>query len=84
MYTEKELCGKITSIYPDIGTCGIDIKVDFNATEKTWMVHLKKGSHSLDHFLEVMDADSCMEGRQCVALGLEIAQMRKNIEGDQF
>jgi len=84
MYHAHQLCEKITSIYPDIGVCGFDINVDYSTTEKTWMVHLKKGSHTLDHFLETMDADSCMEGKKCIALGLEIAQMRKNIEGEQF
>lgn len=84
MFTAQQLCEKITTIYPDIGICGIDLKVDYNTTEKTWMVHLKKGSHALDHFLEMRDADSCMEGRKCIALGLEIAQLRKNIQGEQF
>jgi hypothetical protein len=84
MYTAQELCEKITSIYPDIGECGIEIKVDFNKVENTWMVHLKKGSQTLDHFLETKDADSCMDGIKCVGLGLDIAQLRKNIEGKQF
>jgi hypothetical protein len=48
------------------------------------MVHLKKGSQTLDHFLETKDADSCMDGIKCVGLGLDIAQLRKNIEGKQF
>jgi hypothetical protein len=52
--------------------------------ENTWMVHLKKGSHKLDHFLETIDADSCMEGKKCISLGLEIAQLMKNIKGEQF
>ncbi|MDD2469144.1 MAG: hypothetical protein PHI97_34700 [Desulfobulbus sp.] len=84
MYSENELCERIASIYPDIGKCGININVTYNQPEKAWVVHLEKGSHSLDHFLEMMDADKCMEGKQCVALGLEIAQLRKNIEGKQF
>ena len=84
MYNNKELCEKITSLYPDIGECGIDIDVDFDQTKNTWVVHLKKGEHSLNHFLEILDADRCMDGKQCVALGLEIAQLRKNIEGEQF
>lgn len=84
MYNNEELCEKIKSIYPDIGECGIDIHVDFDESKNTWVVHLKKGMHSLDHFLEVIDADRCMVGQQCIALGLEIAQLRKNIEGEQF
>ena len=84
MYTERELCEKITSLYPEIGACGIDIDVSYNDVQKTWVVDLKKESHNLRHFLELMEADKCMEGKQCVALGLEIAQLKKNIEGQQF
>lgn len=84
MYTEKELCEKITTLYPEIGACGIDIDVSYNDVQKTWVVDLKKESHNLRHFLELMEADKCMEGKQCVALGLEIAQLKKNIEGQQF
>lgn len=84
MYSETELCERITSLYPDIGECGKDINVTYNQPEKAWVVHLEHGSHSLNHFLERVDADRCMEGKQCVALGLEIAQLRNNLEGKQF
>ena len=30
--------------------------------------------------LELQEADECMEGKQCVSLGLQIAQLRTNIE----
>jgi len=84
MYDQTELCKKITTLYPEIGQCGIDIDVTYDESEKSWMVHLKKDTHSLNHFLDVLDADRCMEGKQCVSLGLEIAQLRNNIEGKQF
>jgi hypothetical protein len=84
MYSDLELCEKIISFYPEIGECGIDIDVDYDQSKNTWVVHLQKDTHSLDHFLEVLDADRCMDGKQCVALGLEIAQLRKNIKGEQF
>jgi hypothetical protein len=84
MFNAKQLCKKITSIYPAIGSCGIDIDVTRDLKEDTWAVHLKKGSHNLKHFLELKDANRCMDGKECVALGLEISQMRKNIEGKQF
>lgn len=84
MYNAKELCEKITELYPEIGTCGIDVDVLRNTRENTWVVNLKEGSHTLDHFLENLDADRCMDGKQCVSLGLEIAQLMKNIEGKQF
>ena len=84
MFNANQLCKKITTLYPEIGACGIDIDVTEDPSEKTWVVHLKKDTHSLNHFLELMDADQCMDGKQCVSLGLEIAQLLKNIEGNQF
>lgn len=84
MYSKDELCNKITEIYPEIGTCGIGITVDYDQEKNIWMIDLKKGSHELKHHLEIPDADACMEGTQCVSLGLEIAQLRKNVEGQQY
>jgi hypothetical protein len=76
MYDRKQLCEKIRSIYPDVGECGIDVDVDYDKKEKSWVVYLKKGSRKLKHFLPDPDADSCMNGKQCVGLGLEIAQFK--------
>lgn len=84
MHDKRELCEKITAIYPDIGHCGIDVDVDFDQGQNAWVVDLKKGEHQLKHFLELPEAENCMDGKQCVSLGLEIAQLRKNIEGKQF
>ncbi|MGD9949974.1 MAG: hypothetical protein AB7U29_16070 [Desulfobulbus sp.] len=83
-YSEHELCQRITALYPNIGECGKDITVSYNEPERAWMVHLEKGIYSLDHFLETVDADPCMDGKQCIALGLEIAQLKNNLEGKQF
>ena len=84
MYDAKELCKRITSIYPDIGVCSIDIEVTYDKEKQSWAVYLKKDGHELKHYLDVPDADSCVEGKQCVSLGLEIAQLKKNIEGKQY
>jgi len=79
MYDKNELCEKIRTLYPDIGECGIDLNVYWDDDQNTWVVDLKKEKHELKHFLETKDAELCMEGKQCVALGLEIAQLRDNI-----
>lgn len=84
MYNANQLCEKITSIYPDIGSCGIDIDVAYDDVKKVWVVDLTKDEHHLKHYLEVPDADNCVDGKECVSLGLEIAQLRSNIEGKQF
>lgn len=84
MMSKEELCKKITELYPDIGACGLDLQINYSKEKKAWVVDLKKDGHELQHYLEDPDAESCMEGKQCVSLGLEIAQLRKNIEGKQF
>jgi len=84
MYDREELCRKITELYPEIGQCGIDIDVSFDEEKRAWVVDLIKGGHELKHYLDIPEANDCMEGNKCVPLGLEIAQLRKNIEGKQF
>ena len=80
MLNKHELCEKIRTIYPDIGECGIDVDVQYDDAQKRWVVNLKKNGHQLKTFLEAGDAEKCMDGKQCVSLGIEIAQLRGNIE----
>ena len=80
MHDKKELCDRIRSLYPEIGECGIEVEANFDETKKVWVVDLKKEGHQLKTFLEPPDADSCMEGKQCVSLGLQIAQLVANIK----
>jgi hypothetical protein len=80
MIEKEELCKKIIALYPDIGQCGIDVNVEFDKEQNAWVVDLKKDKHELKTFLEEGDADKCMLGEQCVSLGIEIAQLKANIE----
>jgi hypothetical protein len=80
MYDKAELCEKIRTIYPDIGECGIDIDVNYDQDQKSWVVYLKKDKHELKTFLEESDAERCLLGEKCVGLGIEIAQLKANID----
>ena len=80
MITKEELCQKIIALYPDIGQCGIDVNVEFDKDQNSWVVDLKKDKIELKTFLEEGDAEKCMIGEQCVSLGIEIAQLRANVE----
>jgi hypothetical protein len=80
MIDKAELCEKIRELYPDIGQCGIDIDVAYDQQQERWVVDLKKDNHRLKTFLEEGDAEFCLMGRQCVGLGIEIAQLRDNIQ----
>jgi hypothetical protein len=77
---KNELCEKIRSIYPDIGECGIAVNVEYDETNNRWVVDLKQGERELKTFLEDGDAEKCLNGIQCVSLGVEIAQLKGNIE----
>jgi hypothetical protein len=76
---KSELCQKIREIYPDIGECGIDVDANYDDEQERWVVDLKKDQHHLRTFLEEGDAELCMQGKQCVSLGIEIAQLKDNI-----
>ncbi len=80
MIDKEELCRKIIGLYPDIGQCGSDVNVEFDEDQNTWVVDLKKDKIELKTFLEEGDAEKCMLGEQCVSLGIEIDQLRTNIE----
>jgi hypothetical protein len=80
MIDKAQLCAKIIELYPDIGECGIDVDVTFDRDKNAWVVDLKKDTFELKTHLEEGDASKCMLGQQCVGLGIEIAQLRANIE----
>ena len=80
MIDKNALCEKIRQLYPDIYECGIDVKIEYDAVPKTWVVHLKKDNHELKTYLDDGDAEKCILGEKCVGLSFEIAQLRGNIE----
>ncbi|MFO7986444.1 MAG: hypothetical protein R6U38_11285 [Desulfatiglandaceae bacterium] len=80
MHDSNELCQNIKRIYPEIGECGMEVKVDFDEEKDAYVVHLEKGEHKLDTFLDEDDANACMEGRQCVNLGVDIGQLKDRID----
>ncbi len=80
MHSNNQLCNKIKEIYPDIGECGIDLNVAYDEGKKAYVVDLKKDNQALKTYLEPEDADNCMGGKQCIGLGLQINQLKDNIQ----
>ncbi len=79
MIDKAALCEKIREIYPDVGECGIDVQTEYDSQQARWVVHLKKENHELKTYLEDGDAEMCLTGKQCISLGIEIAQLKGNI-----
>ncbi len=80
MIDKNELCEKIRDIYPDIGECGVDISASYDVENQKWVVGLTKGYRSLKTYLEDGDAELCLTEGHCVGLGVEVAQLKSNIE----
>ncbi len=74
MIAKKALCNKIHEIYPEIGACGRDLKVTWDDERNVWAIDFKKDGLRMKHYLENEDAAPCLEGRQCVSLGIELGQ----------
>lgn len=79
MIDKNELCKQIRMIYPDIGSCGIDIDVDYDNNQQRWTVILRKDHKELKTFLEPGDAELCMLGNKCIGLAIEINQLKDSI-----
>lgn len=80
MHNKNDICEKIRSLYKDFGQGESDVAVVFDDTEHAWTVDLTKGNRHLKTFLETGDVDACMTGRQCIGLGIHIAELRSNID----
>ena len=80
MLSNEELCLRIRELYPDIGACGIDVKVEHDDQENRWIVYLNRGDKKLRTYLEPGDAELCMAGKQCVGLGIEVNQLKDSVD----
>lgn len=80
MTTREELCRKIEEVFPKAGACGIDFEVEYDENVSAWAVDLHRGEHHLRTFIETEEADSCLEGKRCIPLGMQIAQLKHNFD----
>jgi hypothetical protein len=80
MVTRQELCKKIEEVFPDAGLCGVDFDVNFDEKNKAWAVDLHHGTHHLKTYIEIDEADNCLEGKSCLPLGLQVGQLKHNFD----
>ena len=77
MLDKKEICKKVTEFNPDLGVCGIDIETVYSRPKRSWVIVSKKGDHDIIHFLDRNDIKACLYEKQCVSLGLDMAQLKE-------
>jgi hypothetical protein len=79
----EALATKLRQMYPEIQSHGLGLSLEFDAGGDEWMVHLSKGRHKLSTHLGGKDAEACLQGVQCIYLGVQIAQFVKNFEAGE-
>lgn len=76
----RVLEGKLKEMYPEIQKQGVDLAVCFDDRKDAWIVELSKGGKGLRTHLERKDAEACLDGVECVYLGVQIGQFVKEFE----
>ena len=79
-YTNVGLKDKIMQMYPEIEKHRIAVSLDFSEEQNAYIVKFKKGSDELTTHLDKKDADQCMNGSNCVYLGIQVGEFIKNFE----
>ena len=67
-------------MYPEIKEHKLNLDLEFVPDQNYWVVKLERGEFKLHTFLDKPDADACLDGTQCVYLGVQIGQFVKNFE----
>ena len=74
MDNKTKLCELITERYPYIDQCCIETDTAYDKDDRYWVLHLKRGNQLIKHHLSVEDAELCVQGKQCLNLGIEMTQ----------
>jgi len=80
MTSREELCRKIEEVFPKAGACGIDFDVEYDGQLGAWAVDLHHGERHLRTYIEIDEADSCLDGKSCIPLAMQIAQLKHNFD----
>ncbi len=82
-YTDIAIKDKIMEMYPEIAQNEISISLNFSREKKVYIMKLRKDLHELTTHLEKKDIDECMDGIECVHLGVQIGQFSRNFEAGE-
>jgi len=77
-YTIAGLKTKILEMYPEIEKFGVESSLVYDKEKKTYFLKLTKGVHELGTYIDKVDADRCIQGHVCVALGIQVGQFLDN------
>jgi hypothetical protein len=82
-YTIVGLKDKVLDMYPEIARMGVVSTLTFDDDKKAYVLKLTKGEHQLSTYIDKTDADKCMDGRECIHLGIQIRQFLENFKEEE-
>ncbi|MGO9375107.1 MAG: hypothetical protein ACLQBD_23835 [Syntrophobacteraceae bacterium] len=77
------LDSRLRKMYPEIVKHDLSLSLTFDPGKDAWIIKLVKGKHELTTHLEKKDAEACLEGIQCIYLGVQISQFIENFESGE-
>lgn len=78
--SQEELTAKLREMYPEIQQHHLELDLEAKEDKGYWVVKLAKGDHRMHTLLNISDAEACLNGVQCVYLGVQIGQFVGNFE----
>ena len=79
-YTIEGLRDKILEFHPEIAAKGINLLVTFDEASNRFVLQFSQENEELGVFLDKKDADACMNGKKCVNLAVQVAQILAELE----
>ena len=74
----KELEKKLKEMYPEIEKFKLDVQIKQDSETSSWVVTFSKQGASLSTHIDYEDVENCLQGKECVHLGVELGRFMKN------
>ena len=82
-YTGVGLKTKVLEMYPEIEKMKVIPSLTFDAGKNAYVLKLTKGPHELSTYIDKVDADKCMNGIECIHLGVQVRQFLENFKEEE-
>lgn len=79
-YTIEGLKNKILEFHPEIAAKEISLEISFDEQGNRFVLLFRQESEELGFYLDKKDADACMDGKKCVNLAVQVAQILAELE----
>jgi len=76
--TTGALLARIREFYPELGRHGVELSARLDEASAAWIVTMTTGEHSLATHVDAQDAEKCLQGVECLYLGVQVGRFIEN------